>query len=606
MDDIRRVVRIAARRLLLIDLIGSAAWALAIVTIVLLLVLIADRLMALHLPWTDIALWAAGAGALGAAGWALTTRAREAEVARVLDDKASLRESLSTALCVEDAKDPWSQAVVESATAKARRVVVRDALPIEGPRFWQVPLASLLAFTVLWFLMPTMDLLGKQADRQAQIDTQRDIQDAKTEAITAIEKAKAILSKSNVELGSLEGDALDLMNRELDEPTTAAEVRNVAMRKLTSLTKELDDKLNNDESKAARSLETMLRQMRTPGQGPLTELARDMARGDMRGAKAKLKQLKAKLDAGSLSKAQKDQLSKQLDNVAKQLDKLAKNKSDLEQALRQAGMSAQQASQAAAATPEQLQQALDQMKNMSEEQKQQLAQKSQAMQQAAQQAQAMSQAMQSMSQAMNMDPQAMQQAMQQLGGQLSQMEMTQQDMQAMDQAMQQAMQQLNQLGQSNGAQSWAQCDNPGMGQGMGQGNQNKPGPTGQWSAGSSKGMGTGSGGPGQGNGQGPDAQATDFMTENIKARVLNQGGPIIGSRLVFGDSIRGESVQEFAGAVAHAAKQATSEALEEQLVPREYHESVKAYFGRLEQRAKEITANKPAAKPEPASEPDPE
>ncbi len=592
MDDIRRVVKVASRRLLMIDLIGSAAWALTIVTLVLLITLLADRMMALSLPWTDIALWAAGAGALGALAWAFATRAREAEVARVLDEKAELRESLSTALTVENATDAWSQAVVASAIAKAKRVVVRDALPIEGPRFWQVPLASLLAFTVLWFLMPTMDLLGKQAEQQAIADSESEIQDAKTDATSALEKTRAILAKSNVDLGSLEADALELTSNELDEQKTAADVRNVAMRKLTSLTQELDDKLNSEDSQATKSLETMLRQMRTPGQGPLTDLARDLARGDMKGAKAKLEELKKNLEDGSLSKEQQDALAKQLDNVAGQLENLAQQRSDLEQALRQAGMSAEQASQASKASSEDLQKAMDQMQNMSAEQKQQLQQQAQAAQQAAQQAQNMSQAMQGMCEAMQQgDSQQAQQAMQNMAGQLSDMEMAQQDMQAIDQAMQQAMQQLSELGQSCGQQGWAQGGQPNPGQGQ----------TGPWSAGQSKSQGAGSGGPGQGNGNGPEAEAADFMTESIKARVNNQGGPIIGSRLVFGDSIRGESVQEFAGAVAKAAESATTEALEEQLVPREYHESVKAYFGRLERQA-QLNAGKPAVEPAPKPE----
>ncbi len=598
MDDIRRIVRIASRRLLIIDLIGSAAWALTIVTLALVALLIADRTMALGLPWMQLALGAVGAGALGALAWALATRAREAEVARILDEKAELRESLSTALAVERSTDAWSQAVVNSAVAKARRVVVPDALPIEGPRFWQVPLASLMAFTVLWFLMPQMDLLGKQAEQQAQIDEVREIQDAKTEATAALERTKAILAKSNIELGSLEADALELTSNELDEKATAAEVRNVAMRKLTSLTQELDEKLNNEQAQASRALETMLRQMRTPGQGPLTDLARDLARGDMRGAKAKLQELEKKLSDGSLTKEQQDTLAQQLGNVAEQLERAAQERTNLEQALRQAGMSAQQASQAAS-NPEQLQQALDQMQNLSEEQKQQLQQQAQAAQQAGQQAQNLGQAMQAMQQAMQQQAgqqageqgqmnQQMQQAMQQMAGQLSDMEMMQQDMQAMDQAMQQAMQQLSQLGQANGEQSWAQCNNPG--QGMGQ--------NGPWAAGQSNSQGGGSGGPGQGTGTGPEAQAADFMTESIKARVNNQGGPIIGSRLVFGDSIRGESVQEFQGAVARAAESATTEALEEQLVPREFHESVKAYFGRLERRAQQEAQSAPASDPE--------
>lgn len=607
MDDIRRVLRSAGHRLLLIDLIGSLAFALSIVAATLIVVLIADRLLSLGLPWGELSLWAVGAGVVGAGVWAIARRAREQTVARVLDEKAELRETLSTALSVEHAEDPWSRAVVEAAKAKAARVVVRDALPIEGPRFWQIPLGTVLAFAAFWFLLPPMDLLGRDEERQAQADSEREILEAKADATAALEKTKAILSRSNIELGALEADGLKLDGTELDEKLTAAEVRTVAMRKLTNLTEQLQERMEGEEAAKLKSLESMLRQMRTPGQGPMSELARSMARSDFRGAKAELAKLKEKLNDGSMSEQDKQALAKQLENTAKQLEQLSKQKSELEQAMRQAGMTPEQAAQAASGNPQALKQAMEQAQNLSPEQKEQLTQQAQAMQQAAQQAQNMSQAMQAMAECMNPSAgengqsgqsaqQAMQEAMQQMGGQLSQMEMLQQDMQGMSQAMQEAMSQLSQLGQSNGEQSWAQCDGQGMGQGMGQ-NQ------GPWAAGDSSKQGMGSGGPGQGNGAGPEEEGADFVVKSEKSPTTNTGGPIIGSRLVYGDSIRGESVQEFATAVAQATEQATSEALDEQLVPREFHDPVKSYFGRLERRAQQAS-QKPA--PAATEQPKPE
>jgi hypothetical protein len=614
MDDIRRVLRTAGHRLLLIDLIGSLAFALSIVAGTLIVVLIADRLLSLGLPWGEMSLWAVGAGVLGAGVWAVARRAREQTVARVLDEKAELRETLSTALCVEHSEDPWSKAVVEAAKAKAARVVVRDALPIEGPRFWQIPLGTVLAFAAFWFLLPPMDLLGRDEERQAQADSEREILEAKAEAASALEKTEAILSRSNIELGALEADGLKLDGTELDEKLTAAEVRTVAMRKLTNLTEQLQERMEGEEAAKLKSLESMLRQMRTPGQGPMSELARNMARSDFRGAKAELSKLAEKLNDGSLSEQDKKALAEQLKNTAQQLEQLAKQKSELEQAMREAGMTPEQAAQAASGNPEALKQAMEQAQNLSPEQKEQLTQQAQAMQQAAQQAQSMSEAMQQMAQCLNPSAgqggeqggqnsqsaqqaqQAMQEAMQQMGGQLSQMEMLQQDMQGMSQAMQEAMSQLSQLGQSNGEQSWAQCDGQGMGQGMGQ-NQ------GPWAAGDSSKQGMGSGGPGQGNGAGPEEEGADFVVKSEKSPTANTGGPIIGSRLVYGDSIRGESVQEFATAVAQATQQATSEALDEQLVPREFHDPVKSYFGRLERRAQQAS-QKPA--PAATEQPKPE
>jgi hypothetical protein len=62
-------------------------------------------------------------------------------------------------------------------------------------------------------------------------------------------------------------------------------------------------------------------------------------------------------------------------------------------------------------------------------------------------------------------------------------------------------------------------------------------------------------------------------------------GPIIGSKLVYGDQVKGESQAEFQAAVESSAKAAT-EAVEGMQVRRELQESVKHYFGRLEKRAK--------------------
>jgi hypothetical protein len=72
----------------------------------------------------------------------------------------------------------------------------------------------------------------------------------------------------------------------------------------------------------------------------------------------------------------------------------------------------------------------------------------------------------------------------------------------------------------------------------------------------------------------------------------------VSSRVVEGESIRGESKAEFVAAVARGEQNAT-EAIENNAVPREFHESIKAYFGRLKQRAAP-GGDTPAEKPAPA------
>jgi hypothetical protein len=88
--------------------------------------------------------------------------------------------------------------------------------------------------------------------------------------------------------------------------------------------------------------------------------------------------------------------------------------------------------------------------------------------------------------------------------------------------------------------------------------------------------------------------AADFRTEKRKADVATGKGPIISSRLVYGEQVKGESLAQFSDAVESGEKAAT-DAIESKQIPREYHEAVKHYFGSLGKK----TGRKPAAAPSP-------
>jgi hypothetical protein len=179
-------------------------------------------------------------------------------------------------------------------------------------------------------------------------------------------------------------------------------------------------------------------------------------------------------------------------------------------------------------------------------------------------------------------------AMEQLAKELSEMEMMQADMENLDAALDEAKKQLSKLGECLGGQ--CQGDKDGECEG---------GPKiGAWKPGESRKEGQGSGGPGRGNGPSPDAQAADYQTEKKKADVKNVGGPTIGTRLVYGEQVKGQSTAEFAEAVAAAEAQASEDITNHQ-VPREYQDAVKTYFGRLQQKVKK-DAPSPTPTPAPA------
>src|SRR4051812_28122023 len=180
MTEIRRVLQAAAWRLWAIHALRTFIITLSGAIVALMLTLLAQRIFGLRITWPGDWL-RLGAAAVGlaliiAAFWSFITRPREHRVARELDERADLRESLSTALVYAKSKDPWAQAVVETARARAVGVKVARAIPITGPRFWPVPLALALSFAVLYWTVPTWDVLGVFKKRQQEELQQQQIQ----------------------------------------------------------------------------------------------------------------------------------------------------------------------------------------------------------------------------------------------------------------------------------------------------------------------------------------------------------------------------------------------------------------------------------------------
>lgn len=595
MQDIRRVLQAAARRLLLVRLFDSWAWTVTLAIAAMVLVIVADRALALGLGetrWRSMPMLAwVGIGSLGlallaGAVWSLVTRPREAGVARVVDERAGLRESLSTALCVERETDPWSKAVVESASDKARRVIVRDAIPIEGPSAWRVPTVAIVVLILAFFLMPQLDLRGKRAEARAAADARQEIEAAVQDAKDTEAQIREIMQRTG--LGEEEEVPDAELDAELTKPKTPEEIRKEAIRKLTDLHEKLGQQMQSEEAKSLEAVKDMMRRLTMPGQGELTEFARQLSRGNFDKARQELESLNQKLQNGELSEEQKEQLQKQMQNLAEQMQNLSEQQDAMKQALQQAGMTPEQAQQLTS-NPQALQQALQNNQNMSDAQKQQMQQMANAMQQAASQCQGMSQAMsqmaQSMSQQGSQGQQGSQQAMQAMSGQLSSMEMMQAEMQQMSDAMSQCQGQMAALGECNGSgsgmsQSWA---------------ASTPGKTGQFSEGSSLSQGSGSGGPGKGNGVGPDAQASDFFYKGEKANVQNQGGAVIASRYVFEEQVKGEARAEFGAAIEQAAEQAAEEIANMNVDP-QFRGAVKHYYGRLGERVKAEQAKTQPAK----------
>ncbi len=572
MEAIQRLLKRAWWRLVLIDLLATLAFTLTVMAMVLVLWRVLQSLVPLPGTWGMLASVGAGVAFVFAIVWSLVRTRPGNPVARRVDERAGLRETLSTALCVSANQDPWSQATVELAGRRATEVNLRSAIPVEAPRLWPVPIAAwgLLAILLAIPVLNLPALMGRKAPPPSPV---QQAQQVSAEVEKMKEDLKAEAARLGVDIKFEDEEAAD--NALAPTELTPEEIQAAAVKQLTQLTDKLAKEMQEKGADKLEALQKQLEQLRQPGPGPAQELSRAMARGDFDKAREELSKLAQQMNQGELSEEQTEQLQKQMENLAQQLEKLSEQRKATEQALRQAGMNSEQAKQLAS-DPDALRKALEEMQNMSQEQKEQLMQQAMAQAQACQQCNGMGQAMSQM--AKNMSKQGMsaqgQQAMDQLGDMLSEMEMLEGDMSSMQAMMDAAQQRMNQMGKGF-------CDNPGSGQGEGQG---KFGNTGQWSAGDTSRMGNGSGGSGQGNGVSPEAKETSVTLNNTKANVTTREGPIIGSRLVYEGQIRGESRVEFAQSATAAASNA-SDAIESMRVPREYESAVMKYFGALREKA---------------------
>ncbi len=562
MSEIDRVLSRAAWRLGAADFVRKLVICLTAVAGAMLAMRIGERVFAFILDWT----WAwVAAGSIGVAAallWSYLTRPSKLGVARTVDLNAGLRETLSTALCVRNENDPWSTAAVEHAGSVARRVVVRDAVQINVPRTWPLPFLLAGGF-FLAGLLPQWDALSLLSGRTAVAKQEAEIVQVKAEVQKMDDALKQQLAKIDEKLGA-EGEAE--APKDPANPTTPDDIRRDQVKKLTAIDERLKELRSTDQARAMEELQKKMQDLRQPGEAApqeLKEMTQALQRGDLKAASEQLSKLSDKLSANKMSEQQKQEMQKALENMAKQMEKLASDQNDLERKLNEMGLD-----KALANNPEALKKALEAAKHLTDEQKQQIQKACEACKNAGGKMGELAKAMQKAAQGSQGGKQGAGQQMGDLAGQLSELEMAQMKMDEIDMAQSQVQSQLQQLGQ---------CMNGG--QQAGKGGDSKGGSP-DWKNGPrGNSAGRASGGKGR-------SVEGDFELNKQKIKGPNQGGPIIGSEVIEGgEQIRGEAKQAFSQAVEGGSKQA-AEAIESKQIPREYHDAVKNYFGRLEKKAK--------------------
>lgn len=549
MNEIRTLLREAARRLEASVFFAKAHVVAVVVASIVLALMVADRMFAAaFVPWVwlvPVLLVIALAAAV--AMWA-RSRPNELHVALLVDERLDLREKLSTALHVADRDDAFARAAVEDAVAVARdprnHERTRRQFRVTSPNGWWVS-PSLMAMAVLISLLDPLDLFARETPEAPEVTAARhEVREALDAVMQQIQEQPQLMNELSDILGDL-GDA----GNDKDAFKSPEQVRREAIKRVTNLNERLQDILSGEQGKTMEAIEQSMKQMRTPQEGPAKELAEAMAAGDFQAAQQALQDLIEKVESGEMSPEQQEQLVEQLKDLAQQLNEMAQQQKQLEDALKQAGMDPQLAN-----NPEALKQAIENNQNLNEQQRQQLQQMAQAQQASNEMCQNLGAAASALAQALEAGQ--MGEGAGQMSDQLSQLEQ---------------LQML--LEQAQMAQGMCQGSCQGLGQGLGMQAAMQG-----WMQG--QGMNRGQGG-------GPRGVApTPTRTREVRAEGQTGEGDIIARMLVQGPQTVGESRITPSQIIAEVVE-GFEEGLDEDQLPRKYHEAQKRYFGELERRARE-------------------
>lgn len=525
---------------------------LTIAGIIIVLTILTERLL---LPFTVVNLWIFAAF-FGVAAvlilllWLLRQPSRM-QASLLLDERLKLHERFSTTLALAGSQDPFAQAARREARGAAEHANLRGHFPIRPSRCWLYATSTWLMAVVL-ILNPSMlqkDLLGLLKQRRQQQAQQQHVAQAQVDVNEAAAPVKlAVKQLGNPELA----EALSKLEQ-IPEGAKPQDIKRQAIRTLGDLSEQIKKMQSSRSLDTAELMQKMFKQLRGSSDVFSQKLLQALAKGNYAEASNLLNQMQKQLEEGKLSEQQRKALSEQLQNLAKQLQQLAQKNEELEKELEKLGLD----KKLAKLDQKQLQQALAKQ-GLSAEKIAELLKKAAACRSACNRCSGLGQAMAACGAgAGGLSGDELAAVM----DQLDELQATKEQLAAMQASLAQISQAIACLGQ-------------GMCQGLGC--------QGPFSEGPPKGPGPGTGGPGQG--YGPRSIDETGQTASKKTRVKNKPGegPTVASWYFKGNQVKGEAKRDFSE-VVQAGRDSAAEAISENQIPRKYEDTVKKYFGRLEE-----------------------
>jgi len=339
MEEIRRQVAAARRRLVMQQFLAILPWALLIALVIAVIGLAVPKIWNIYVDsniW--IASWMGGAVAAGllfAIGWTLAVRRQALDAAIELDRRFGLKERVSSVLSLrsDELETEAGQALLNDASRRVESLEVREKFGISiNARALLPVLPALVAFALV--LVPDAQDKAKAAlsvNAEIREQIKRSAQDLKT---------RLAEQQKRVEESGLK-DAEQIfkkLHQGLDELSKDGSVdRKQALVKINDLAKELAQRRKDlgDPEKMQKQFEGL----KNIERGPADKIADAMKEGNFEKAIEQLKQLQDKMEKGDLNEQDKKQLAQQLQQMQKKMQEMVdaqrEAKAELERQIQQ-------------------------------------------------------------------------------------------------------------------------------------------------------------------------------------------------------------------------------------------------------------------------------
>jgi len=533
----------------------------------------AEKLLGLPVISLPAIYAAAGVGVLVLAGLCVLRMPGRMQVAVLVDRRLAFRERFSTALALAGNEDPFAKAATREAHETARRLNVQGQFPVRLTRHWFGAAGAWAIAAGVFFLMPTVDVLGYLARSEEQQAKAEQLQQAKVDVREQVGKVRTAVQQLNNKV--LEGE-LDKIG-DLTKGARPDEVRREAIRKLTDLTDQMRKMQQGDRLQAAKKMEQMLKALRNSPNALSPELTNALAGGHFAKVAKMLREMTDKLNNDQLPEKEQKALADQLKDLAGQLEGLADAKKQAEDMLEREGLDEQTARKLAGMTGKDLREALKKQ-GLTDEQIEELMERMSQTRQACGNCQSLGKALAKCS---GLSGELMPGGLIGLIESLDGLEGIEDEIGDLEDAMVAIEGAIARLGEGGDIEGL--CDG-----------EFDPNAEGLWLTGGGDEVG-GIGPGGLGRGWGGRATGEDEDVGLKKTGVKNKPskGPVIASWLFKGPQVKGDSKRELSKAAVQAAKDSLAEAIRDNKIPRKYEGAVRRYFGDFEKRAAEREGDAP-------------